>query len=275
MQMKFYTPHMLLQEFINCIMIVHVEANPGDAPIVSPYPPSPQNSLFFYINDQIKMQRDAASPFVLQPRSVMVGPQLTRVTLDINRSHKAVRVGFHPGGLYRMLGIPMGRLVDESYDATDVFGNELQEVNNRLQETGSFDEIHGVIEKFLLKKVSALKRALPFDMAMLELLRLNGNVTVEKIASLACLSMRQFERVSKERIGLPPKLFARLVRFSKAYRLRESCATLSWTSIAYECGYFDQMHLIRDFKEFAGVAPGIIEKELEHTPVRLQAHLRL
>jgi hypothetical protein len=35
------------------------------------------------------------------------------------------------------------------------------------------------------------------------------------------------------------------------------------------------MHLIRDFKEFAGVAPGIIEKELEHTPVRLQAHLQL
>ncbi|MEO6539615.1 MAG: helix-turn-helix domain-containing protein, partial [Ferruginibacter sp.] len=187
----------------------------------------------------------------------------------------AVRVGFHPGGLYRMLGIPMIQMVDESYDATAVFGNELQEVNNRLQEAGSFDEIHGVIEKFLLQKLSALKRALPFDKAMLELLRLNGNVTVEKIASLACLSLRQFERVSKERIGLPPKLFARLVRFSKAYRLRENYATLSWTSIAYECGYFDQMHLIRDFKEFAGVAPGIIEKELENTPVRLQAHLRL
>jgi AraC-like DNA-binding protein len=50
---------------------------------------------------------------------------------------------------------------------------------------------------------------------------------------------------------------------------------LSWTSIAYDCGYFDQMHLIRDFKEFAGVAPGIIQKELNEIPVRLQADLRL
>src|SRR6187549_1338709 len=115
MQMKFYTPHIMLQEFINCIMVVHVEAGPDDAPMVSPYPPSPQNSLFFYINDQIKMQRGTESSFVLQPRSVMVGPQLTTVTLDVNRSHKAVRVGFHPGGLYRMLGIPMVRMVDESY----------------------------------------------------------------------------------------------------------------------------------------------------------------
>lgn len=275
MQMKFYTPHILLQEFINCIMIVHVEAKPGDAPMISPYPPSPQNCLFFYINDQIKMQKDTAGAFVLQPRSVIVGPQLTRVTLDINKSHKAVRVGFHPGGLYRLLGISMAEMVDESYDATDVFGNKLLEVNNRLQEAGTFDEIHVVIENFLLKKLSVLKRALPFDIAMLELLRLHGNVSIDKMASMACLSVRQFERVSKERIGLPPKLFARLVRFSKAYRLKESSAKLSWTSIAYECGYFDQMHLIRDFKEFAGVAPSIIEKELANTPIRMQAHLRL
>ena len=132
-----------------------------------------------------------------------------------------------------------------------------------------------IVERFLLLKIKKLKQALPFDKAMLELLRLNGNVSIEKIASLACLSLRQFERVSKERIGLPPKLFARLIRFSKAYRMRENFPLLSWTQIAYECGYFDQMHFIRDFKQFAGVAPGILEKELENTPVRLQADLRL
>jgi AraC-like DNA-binding protein len=256
-------------------MIVHVEADRNSSPIIIPYPPTPQNSLFFYINDQISVQKDGDDRFLLQPRSVVVGPQLTRVTLDINKNHKAVRVGFHPGGLYRMLGIPMAEMVDESYDATDVFGNELREVNNRLQDAGSFDEIHVVIERFLLHKLKALKRALPFDMAMLEMLRFNGNVTIEQLASIACLSLRQFERVCKDRIGLPPKLYARLTRFSKAYRLRENLPGISWTSIAYECGYFDQMHMIRDFKTFAGVAPGVIERELEKTPVRFQADLRL
>ncbi|MBL7709805.1 MAG: AraC family transcriptional regulator, partial [Chitinophagaceae bacterium] len=102
-----------------------------------------------------------------------------------------------------------------------------------------------------------------------------GTMPVEKIASLACLSLRQFERVSKERIGLPPKLFARIVRFSKAYRLRENFTGMSWTQIAYECNYFDQMHLIRDFKQFTGVSPRLIEKDLEGSPIRLQATLRL
>lgn len=275
MQYKFYTPHILLQEFINCIMVVHAEVDTKASPVLCPYPPAPQNSLFFYINDRIRVQKEGDPCFVLQPRSVIVGPQLTRVMIDINKSHKAVRVGFHPGGLYRLLGVSMAEMIDGSYDATDVFGNEIQDINNRLQEAQHFDAINEVIEKFLLQKLKALKRALPFDMAMLELLRLNGNLSMEQLASMACLSLRQFERVSKERIGLPPKLFARLVRFSKAYRLRENFPLLSWTSIAHECGYFDQMHFIRDFKEFAGVAPGVIEKELQNTPVRLQASLRL
>ncbi len=274
MQTQFYLPHVLLQEFVNCIMVVHAEMY-ADDPAVVCYPPTPQHSLFFYINDRIKVQKEGGNDFILQPRSVVVGLQSSTVSLDIGRSHKAVRVGFHPGGMYRLLGFSMAEMIDGSYDAADVFGNEMQDVNNRLQEAGSFDEIKEVIEQFLLVKLKLLKRAVPFDNAMLELLRLNGNVPIEQIASLACLSLRQFERVSKERIGLSPKVFARLVRFSKAYRLRENFPQASWTSIAYECGYFDQAHFIRDFKEFAGVAPGIIEKELETAPVRMQAAMRL
>lgn len=255
-------------------MVIHAEVKEGEASVIC-YPPTPQNSLFFYINDRIKVQKRGEVGFTLQPRSVVVGLQSSSVILDVNKSHKAVRVGFHPGGMYRLLGFSMAEMLDDSYDASAIFGNEIQEVNSKLQEAKCFDEIKVVVEEFLLNKVKILKRALPFDNAMLELLRLNGNVPIEKIASLACLSLRQFERISKERIGFSPKVFARLVRFSKAYRLRENFPGLSWTSIAHECGYFDQMHFIRDFKEFAGITPGIMEKELESTPLRMQADMRL
>ena len=260
---------------MQCIMLVHAEIDPQAPPVLCPYPPTPQNSLFFYINDQIKVQQDGSENFILQPRAVIVGPQLNRVTIDINKDHKAVRVGFHPGGLHRLLGLSMADMIDGSYDAADVFGNEVKELSERMQEANSFDAIKNVVELFLLKKAKSLKEILPFDKAILELLRVEGNVSIEKIASMACLSLRQFERVSKERLGLPPKLFSRIVRFSKAYRLKEQMPGISWTKIAYECNYFDQMHLIRDFKQFAGVAPGIIEKELGVTTVRLQADLRL
>lgn len=275
MHSKFYTPCPLLRDLIQCIMVIDVKVNASSGPIVVPYPPTPQNSLFFYLDDQIKVQFDDASGFVLQSRSVIVGPQLTPVKIDINQSHKAVRVGFQPGGLHRFLGFSLHELLDGNYNASDVFGNDIQRVHQQLQEADSFDAIKDVVEKFLLQHLGKLKPILPFDHAMLQLMKHHGNIPVEEVASQSCLSLRQFERVCKQRIGMPPKLFARIIRFSKAYRLRENFPRKTWTSIAHECGYFDQMHFIRDFKEFAGVAPGIIEKELELAPVRLQGPMQL
>jgi AraC-like DNA-binding protein len=166
-------------------------------------------------------------------------------------------------------------MVDGNYNAADVFGNEMQRLNEQLQEALDFDSIKNVVEQFLVQYLQKIKPVLPFDQAMLQLMKYDGNLPIEKIASQSCLSLRQFERVCKQRIGIPPKLFARIIRFSKAYRMRENLPSKTWTSIAHECGYFDQMHFIRDFKEFAGVAPGIIEKELEMVPVRLQGSMRL
>jgi len=85
-------------------MVIDVKVDASSGRVVVPYPPTPQNSLFFYVSDQIQVQFDDEKGFVLQPRSVIVGPQLTPVKIDINQRHKAVRVGFQPGGLHRMLG---------------------------------------------------------------------------------------------------------------------------------------------------------------------------
>ena len=242
---------------------------------VCPYPPTPQHCLFFYISDPIRMQKEGDTDFLTQPPSVIVGPQVTRVNLDIGKHHRAVCVGFHPGGLYRLIGIPMSHIFDDGFDATDIIGNEMNKVNLQLKEAITFEDVKNVIEKFLFCKVQKLKAILPFDFAMKELIHHHGNIAIEKIASLSCLSLRQFERKCIERIGMPPKLFARLARFSNAHRLKGQQSQLSWTSIAYECGYFDQMHLIRDFKEFAGVTPTIMEEELYTAPLLLQAGFKI
>lgn len=275
MQIKFYTPHPLLQEFIQCIMVVHYRVDNLTGPVVYTYPPTPQASLFFYIDDKIKVRKEDENHFIEQSTSVIVGQQLKRVSIDINKSHKAVRVGFHPGGMHRLLGFSMGEMIDEHFAAADLFGSEMNEIDEQLHEAPDFDSIKNIVENFLLYKAGKLKKALPFDLAMIELLKHQGNIPIEQIASLACVSLRQFERLSKERVGLPPKLYARIVRFSKAYRLREENPLLSWTQIAYECGYFDQMHFIRDFKQFAGLTPTMAEKELQKQPVRMQAGLQL
>jgi transcriptional regulator GlxA family with amidase domain len=80
------------------------------------------------------------------------------------------------------------------------------------------------------------------------------------------LSIRQFERQFKQRIGLSPKFYSRLIRFSNAWILKENNPNLTWTTIAHQSGYYDQMHLIKDFKEFAAVNPKQIEQALLEMP---------
>lgn len=272
---QFFKPHPLLQEWIQCIMIVNYQIHNHHANEVCTYPPTPQPSLFFYIGDKIKVRKWGSDNFEEQPNSVIVGQQLNSVSIDINRHHRAVRVGFHPGGLYRLIGVPMHELIDGHYDAEEVFGKQMKTVNEKLHLAHHNLEIKNIIEMFLLSQLDRMKPLLPFDMAMLELFKENPSTSIEQIASLACLSVRQFERVSRQRIGLPPKLFARIIRFSKAYRMREEYTKLSWTDIAHRCGYFDQMHFIRDFKAFAGTTPKQVEKMLEEQPVKMQIGLRL
>jgi AraC-like DNA-binding protein len=152
-------------------------------------------------------------------------------------------------------------------------GYEMDGVNQKILNAPDLQSARNIVEQYLLKKRAHLKEALPFDSALWSLLQSGGATTIDKVASDACLSLRQFERKCKERLGMPPKAFARIVRFSKAYRLREAFPHLTWTAIAYEAGYFDQMHLIRDFKEFAGVTPTLLEEDIARTPFRMQAHL--
>jgi transcriptional regulator GlxA family with amidase domain len=68
------------------------------------------------------------------------------------------------------------------------------------------------------------------------------------------LSSRQFERRFVQAVGIPPKLFCRIQRFQRVFSVLETGKS-AWADAAVQCGYYDQAHLIRDFREFAGKPP--------------------
>jgi len=203
----------------------------------------------------------------------LIGPQYSLVNVQVHRQLRAIRIDFLPGGMFRLLNTPMHELFDGGFDALDFFGSEMKEINERLQETVDLEAGKNRVEKFLLDRLANSRELMPFDSAMRMLLKSNGAMRIEKTAAFSCLSLKQFERKCKERIGMNPKMYARILKFSKAYRLHESCPHLNWKDIAYEAGYFDQMHMIRDFKAFAGVNPSVIEQQLLATPLRMQKDL--
>lgn len=266
---QFYEPHAALKGFVNNIMIHQVAFDAAQPEIHFSVPPLPEHCLFFYVKDSSDAEDVATSKKKTHSSSIIVGPNTSRHIITPGRDHLMIKVGFQPGGLYRFLGIPMNELSGhDSFEGTALLGNEVNEVNDQLKYAGSFTEMKAIIERFLLHRAGRLKKAYPIDQVLPLLIKERGSLRIDQLASLACLSIRQFERLFKERIGLPPKHFSRMVRFSKAWIMKEQNPGISWIKIAYECGYFDQMHLIRDFQEFAGVNPSHIEAELLHSPVK-------
>ena len=267
----YFKPHPALSEYVETICIMGHTFKSGDFLLPTyTYMPTHTRFLCFYLGDPIKVKK-GNSAFEKRARSIIIGPQLTPVTLDLGKNHLNLVVILKPGGLYRLLGIPLKEIVDCDFDANHLIGNEIGEVTEHLLTAPTNESKNEVIQKYLLAKVLKLKAALPIDLAMSQLVMSRGNLSMDSLAKKACLSIRQLERQSLERIGLSPKYFARMIRFSEAYKFKERNPHISWTQIAHLFGYYDQMHLIRDFHHFAGVNPSMLrEEELLHS-VRFNA----
>ena len=257
----YFAPHPALLEYVDSVFVVRVtfDAKSGLSPIY-PFVPTHNRFLCFYLQDLVKVKKQEEDEFTPRARSIIIGPQLTPVTLDLGQQHQAVVVNLKPAGMHRLLGIPLVEIVDCDFDARLVIGREIDALLDQLQEALTDAERNTITQRYLLSKLHQLKVALPFDLAVLELVHASGNLSIEYVAAQACLSLRQFERKAYERLGLPPKLFGRMIRFSHAYKYKESAPHTSWSEIAHRCGYFDQMHFIRDFKFFAGRTPSMLKE---------------
>jgi AraC-like DNA-binding protein len=266
---QLYEPHPALKGFVNNIMIHEVKFEATETARPFSIPPLPEHCIMFYVRDRSETECIATEKKLTLPTSIVTGPNINRHIITPGRHHLFIKVGFQPGGLYRFLGIPMNELVcQDEFDGMELLGNKMREVNDQLQEAGSFQKMKMIVENFLLKQLDKLKEALPIDQALPLMIKERGLIKIDQLASHACLSTRQFERVFKQRIGMPPKHFSRLVRFSQAWILKQQQPDISWVEVAVQCGYFDQMHLIRDFQEFAGVNPSQIESEFLRSQVK-------
>ena len=112
------------------------------------------------------------------------------------------------------------------------------------------------LEEFLIQQ--ALVRT--YDLKLIQtaakmLHHTKGEYRIGELADYCQVSVRQLERGFRHVIGTSPKVFARTIRFQEAQRRLMFNPDADLSSLTYECGYFDQAHFIKDFKEFAGKTP--------------------
>jgi AraC-like DNA-binding protein len=136
---------------------------------------------------------------------------------------------------------------------------------------GRYEEARTALQEFLLPR--ALARA--YDAKLVRtaaklLYHTRGQCRVEELVDYCHASVRQLERKFQRAVGVSPKFFARPLRFGQAQRRLMFDPETDLTQLAYQCGYFDQAHFIKEFKAFAGMTPS----EYAHHVRGLQQLLR-
>jgi transcriptional regulator GlxA family with amidase domain len=114
-----------------------------------------------------------------------------------------------------------------------------------------------------------------FDGVFDRLLDVTQPVTIDSLANQSCLNPRQFERRFGQQIGMSPKRFGRISRFSQAFRLKDRHPQLSWLDVALHCQYYDFQRLVRDFREFADTTPTQLLQQEGLSSMKVYTGIRL
>jgi AraC-like DNA-binding protein len=236
MRYREFAPAGAASGFIDCYWMLE-DAEPG---AVQRVVPDGHPELILNLGRPYEMLRDGA--WQPQPQCFLAG-QITRplVLRAAGPSH-ILGVRFQPAGAGQLLGIPAQELADRCVALADL---GLQHVAGRtdLRE----------IEQALLECPPRAEDALAGEAVRL----LAHGHEVAAVAARLGVSARQLERRFKDRVGMPPKLFARIRRFQRVFHAMEDEGA-GWVDAAAACGYYDQAHLIRDFRDFAGEPPAAL-----------------
>lgn len=244
-------PHPALLPFVKAFWYVRVKSTVS-IPSINAVP-NPEQCLYFYPKSKPKLYVPDGG-FVVGTNATIFGQGTTHGRVVLPQDYLMFKIMFQAGGFYRLFGTPMTLFSEGPEDGEAVFGKEIVEVREQIEQTEDFNKLVEISENYLLKKIKQVKiDALPIDYVMQQMNWTHQSL--DQLARQACLSTRQFERKFLERLGVSPKFYGRVVRFNYTMKGRKKKSNESLMNLAYSYGYFDHNHLLRDFKQFTGSLP--------------------
>jgi len=168
-------------------------------------------------------------------------------------------VCFRAGGAYSFFSLPANELANRCADLQDLWGAGGRRALDRIHDDrSSTAQRIRYLDAFFLHKLSQNRND---DVALAKALHAlqvsQGRISIEDLATSTRLSCRQLERKFKERVGISPKKLCRNLRFKSVFKYLSDFPGDDWSSVAVACGYYDQAHMIRDFKHFTGFSPTV------------------
>ena len=248
-------PHLSIREFVKEYWYVYW-TNASPAPLSNT--PTPEEAICFFPRKLASKRIDGE--FVKTPDTFIIRQSSKRIDMLIPDDYILFKIIFQTGGFQRLFGIPMSSFANDHTETISVLGNPVKELKEQLVNAANFEEMVSFSDQYLMRQAKTFKTFKhPIDFVINQ----KGlyQYSLDRMASDACVSNRQFERKFLERTGINPKLYQRILKFNEAMKLKIHSPKQTWVNISYSVGYYDPMHLIRDFKQFTNITPTLFDFE--------------
>lgn len=193
---------------------------------------------------------------------VLLGANQTTIGITtLSGWFEGMLLDFEPGGMHALLHIDLQQLSGKVLTAKELGDEGLLQLDSIFRSTPKAEQIAPLIDAFFLghlphKEDANYTRLRKVINACDEA---KGNISAARMASVACLGERQFLRVFRTYVGIPPKQFIRLRRFHRTIQTMQQQAAngkpIDLMSIALQHGYYDLSHLALEFQQMGCVSP--------------------
>jgi AraC-like DNA-binding protein len=244
------------KHWVESYWIIESDDNvPDDQKII----PDGYPELIFHFADQYRI--NISGLWETQAFSLLAGQIRQCFYLQNTGRVSILGIKLQPYALTQLFQLDMSLVTDKvvPLDAAEI--QTLTDLDERIRASHEMDERVAIVNKFF-ELFPDLE--LPIQKAINVISETKGGITVEKLSEAMAVSERQVERLFQKFIGLSPKFYCRIIRFNAIFQLL-SQRDPSWAELAYEAGFADQSHFIRNFKAFTGEGPsdyGFDEKTL-------------
>jgi AraC-like DNA-binding protein len=237
--------------------------------------------LIVHLGDAFESIGEGGAP-TRQASSLVVGLLTRPLVLRPPACVETMGIRFRPGGAYPFLSLPLAELTDTAIALDDLWGVAAsQHLIDRLASARDDMARLDIITQALTARLiaHAHERDPLIDVVVASLVRTAGCAGIADLADRAGVTTRHLQRRFQDRVGVSPKVLARILRFQNTLRHREATTAIEWAHVAVACGYADQSHLIREYAALAGQTPASLiaaEGELSSyftSPQRLAALL--
>ncbi len=254
MQYKEYIPSEALSKYVKCYYVYA-----SDAEILTEDKAFATGCIEIMFNlEGVQWETKINDQFIQTPGVELWGQIIQPLAFRTPGKNRMLGIRFYPHAAAAFLNEDISLFNDNVTDLTSVIGQPVQELHKKLLDAGSTGQQIDLIESFLLKRLSQFEKKLDkvklVQAVMSELKKEDFFDNIDNVASRYGITSRYLRKIFLLHTGVTPKLYSKINRFQNSLLLIGKGGS-SLTSIAYDCGYFDQSHFIREFKSFTGNPP--------------------